>query len=61
MRALVQRVREGSVAIGGQTMARIGKGYVILLGIRQGTAGKPLCFWLRNALISACSKTSTER
>jgi D-tyrosyl-tRNA(Tyr) deacylase len=36
MRALVQRVREGHVSISGQVGARIGKGYVILLGIRRG-------------------------
>ncbi len=41
MRALVQRVREGSVAIAGEVRARIGRGYVVLLGIRRGdtTAG----------------------
>lgn len=44
MRALVQRVREGSVAIGGQTTARIGKGYVILLGIRQGDSREAALF-----------------
>ncbi len=36
MRALVQRVREGHVAIGGEVRCRIGRGYVILLGIRRG-------------------------
>ncbi len=36
MRALVQRVREGHVSIGGVVRVRIGKGYVILLGIRSG-------------------------
>ena len=36
MRALIQRVREGHVAIGGEVRSRIGRGYVILLGIRQG-------------------------
>ena len=36
MRALVQRVKEGSVRIGGEIHGRIGIGYVILLGIRQG-------------------------
>ena len=36
MRALVQRVREGNVSIGGEITARIGRGYVILLGIRNG-------------------------
>ncbi len=36
MRALVQRVSEGAVAISGEETARIGKGYVILLGVRTG-------------------------
>lgn len=36
MRVVVQRVREGSVAIDGVIRERIGKGYVILLGIREG-------------------------
>jgi D-aminoacyl-tRNA deacylase len=35
MRALIQRVREGHVAIGGVVQARIGRGYVILLGVRH--------------------------
>ena len=36
MRALLQRVSSGRVAIGGAITASIGKGYVILLGIRRG-------------------------
>lgn len=36
MRAVVQRVREGSVAIDGSLQERIGKGFVVLLGIRKG-------------------------
>jgi D-tyrosyl-tRNA(Tyr) deacylase len=36
VKALVQRVSEGSVAIDGVLKARIGKGFVILLGIRKG-------------------------
>jgi len=36
MRALVQRVREAHVAIDGIVQSRIGMGYVILLGIREG-------------------------
>lgn len=36
MKALVQRVREGSVAIDGVLHARIGKGFVIMLGVRRG-------------------------
>jgi D-tyrosyl-tRNA(Tyr) deacylase len=44
MRALVQRVREGSVAIGGQTIARISRGYVILLGVKQGDTREAALF-----------------
>jgi D-tyrosyl-tRNA(Tyr) deacylase len=33
VRAVVQRVRQGSVSVNGQTIAEIGKGLVILLGI----------------------------
>jgi D-tyrosyl-tRNA(Tyr) deacylase len=40
MRAVVQRVSEGSVSIDGQVHARIGKGFVILLGIRKGDTEK---------------------
>lgn len=36
MRAVVQRVSEGSVTIEGKTYARIGRGFVILLGVRTG-------------------------
>ena len=36
MRAVVQRVREGSVAIDGTVHARIKRGLVILLGIKKG-------------------------
>lgn len=36
MRAVVQRVREGSVAIDGKVHAQIKGGFVILLGIKKG-------------------------
>ena len=36
MRALVQRVSEASVTAGGEEVARIGRGLVVLLGIRRG-------------------------
>ena len=36
MKALVQRVREGSISIEGEVRARIARGYVILLGVRRG-------------------------
>lgn len=33
MRAVVQRVSQGSVSVGGETVARIGRGLVVLLGV----------------------------
>ena len=33
MRAVVQRVTEGSVRVGEETVGRIGRGYVVLLGV----------------------------
>ncbi len=36
MRALLQRVAEASVAVGGDEVARIGRGWLILLGIGRG-------------------------
>lgn len=36
MKVVVQRVKRGSVTIGGRVVSRIDRGYVILLGIRQG-------------------------
>ena len=36
MRALVQRVREASVTTGGETVASIGPGMLVLLGVKRG-------------------------
>ena len=36
MRALLQRVREAAVTVGGQEVARIGPGLLVLLGVGQG-------------------------
>jgi len=36
MRALVQRVRKGRVSVDGKTLAQIGRGLVILLGVGEG-------------------------
>ncbi len=35
MRALIQRVKSGAVYIDGKEVGRIGKGFVILLGVGQ--------------------------
>lgn len=44
MRVVLQRVSEGSVTIEGRERSRIGRGYVILLGIRQGDAERDAMF-----------------
>jgi D-tyrosyl-tRNA(Tyr) deacylase len=36
MRALVQRVSEASVSVGGQRVSAIGPGMLVLLGVRRG-------------------------
>jgi D-aminoacyl-tRNA deacylase len=36
VRALVQRVSEASVSVGGEQLARIGPGLLVLLGVRRG-------------------------
>jgi D-tyrosyl-tRNA(Tyr) deacylase len=36
MRALVQRVQEASVSVGGERIAAIGPGMLVLLGVRRG-------------------------
>lgn len=44
MRALIQRVRRGSVEIDGTTAAEIGKGFVVFLGVRQGDVKESALF-----------------
>lgn len=38
MRAVVQRVRRGSVTVDQEVIGEIGRGYVVLLGVAQGDA-----------------------
>jgi len=44
MRALIQRVSSGKVSIEGQTIAQIGQGLVILLGIGHGDGEEQAVF-----------------
>jgi len=36
MRAVVQRVKEASVTVAGEVVGKIGRGLVVLLGVREG-------------------------
>ena len=44
MRAVVQRVKEGSVSIDGRIYASIEKGYVVFLGIKAGDTKESAIF-----------------
>ena len=46
MRAVVQRVSQGSVTIGGEVKAEIGRGFVVLLGIEDGDSADEDSAWL---------------
>jgi D-tyrosyl-tRNA(Tyr) deacylase len=50
MRAVVQRVRRASVAIGGTTTATIGKGLMVLLGIRTADTAADST-WLADKIV----------
>ena len=39
MIAVIQRVREGSVSVDGETISRIGPGLLVLLGVAEGDTG----------------------
>jgi len=45
MRALIQRVSHASVTVDGRTVGRIGRGFVVLLGITHGD-GRAEAEWL---------------
>ena len=44
MRAVVQRVRESSVAINGNVMGKCGHGLMVLIGVEVGDTEKDLCY-----------------
>ena len=47
MRAVVQRVRQASVQVGGQVVGRIGTGYVVLLGVGRGDTEEDVRYMAR--------------
>jgi len=47
MKALIQRVSEAKVDIGGKTVAKIGKGLLVFLGVEKGDTEKDLDYLVR--------------
>ncbi|MGB9890658.1 MAG: D-aminoacyl-tRNA deacylase, partial [Anaerolineae bacterium] len=45
MRVVVQRVRQASVSVDGKTVAAIGPGVVVLVGVTHGDTDEAAC-WL---------------
>jgi D-aminoacyl-tRNA deacylase len=44
MKALIQRVQRGSVSVEGREIGAIGRGYVVLLGVKQGDTAEDAGF-----------------
>ncbi|MBI2438847.1 MAG: D-tyrosyl-tRNA(Tyr) deacylase [Lentisphaerae bacterium] len=44
MKALVQRVQRGSVAVEGQTLGAIGQGFVVFLGVKRDDTAAEACY-----------------
>ena len=51
MRAVIQRVGQASVSIAGETRGKIGRGLVVLLGIRHGDSETDLR-WLADKIVN---------
>lgn len=51
MRAVVQRVSEACVSIAGREVARIGRGFLVLVGFRKGDA-EPALEWTARKIAS---------
>ena len=51
MKALIQRVSEGRVTVAGRVTGEIGRGFVVLLGVRRGDAAAD-AVWLADKTIA---------
>ncbi len=59
MRAVVQRVSSASVSVDGETVAAIGRGLLVLLGVRVGDGEAEADRLVRKLARCACSRTQT--
>ncbi len=51
MKAVIQRVAEAGVEVGGETVGKIGRGILILLGVEKGD-GEPDADWLAEKIVN---------
>ena len=51
MRAVVQRVKESRVEVGGRIVGQIGKGFLVLLGVAQGDVEQD-CSYLADKIVN---------
>ena len=60
MRAVVQRVTQASVTVDGELLGRIGKGFLILLGVADGDTRRMwrVNFWWSASL--PCTRTAAR-
>ena len=60
MKVVLQRVKEASCTIDGETTGRIGTGYMILVGFCD-TDTRETGGWRKKSSSCACSRMKTER
>ena len=61
MRACVQRVSRAAVTIAGESVGRIDRGLLVLLGVAVGDSDDDASRWRKRSSNCACSKTMPER
>ncbi len=61
MKAVIQRVKEASVEVGGETFAEIGKGLVVFLGVEKGDSLKDAEFLSGKVVKLRCFEDESGR
>ena len=61
MRVVVQRVREAAVAVGGEEIARIGRGFLVLAGFGKGDTEAELAWMARKVATLRIFEDETGR
>ena len=61
MKFVIQRVTEASVEVEHKIVGKIGKGYLVFVGVGQGDTEEIADRYLKSFSVSAFSKTKMER